>query len=131
VNRLGTPSPGYHTLRAWALAKLNRADDARAELATGNQRLFAAEARLVLGDREQARICALNAYRWAWGDGPPYIHWYYLERSKALLRELGEPEPQLPPFDPSKVKPIPYEAVIRAVIARLKAEKEAQSDGDD
>jgi len=41
-------------------------------------------------------------------------------------RELGEPEPQLPPFDPSKVKPVPYEAEIRAAITRLKAEKETR-----
>ena len=93
--------------------------------------LLAAEAWLVLGDREQARTCALSGYRWAWSDGPPYIHWYYLERSKALLRELGEPEPQLPPFDPSKVKPIPYESEIRAAIAKLKAEKESQLKNDD
>src|ERR1017187_6318670 len=55
-------------------------------------------------------------YRWA---GPPYIHWYELERSRALLRELGESEPQWPPFDCSKVKPIPYEAEIRTAIAKL------------
>jgi hypothetical protein len=130
VNRLGTPSPDYHDLRAWALAKLGRADDARAELANGEQRRYAAEAWLILGDREQARTCTLNACRWAWGEGPPYIHWYELERSRALLRELGEPEPQLPPFDPSKVKPIPYEAEIRAAIAKLKAKNEAQSSED-
>lgn len=79
---------------------------------------------------EQAKNCALNTYRWAWGEGPPYIHWYTLERSKALLRELGEPEPQLPSFDPSKVKPVLYEAEIRAAIARLRANKEARSSGE-
>jgi hypothetical protein len=130
ANRLGTPHPEYHDLRGWALAKLSRADDARAELANGQQRRFATEAWLILGEREQARTCALNGYRWAWGEGPPYIHWYELERSRALLRELGEPEPQLPPFDPSKVKPIPYEAEIRAAIAKLKAEKEARAKKD-
>ena len=110
VNRLGTPSPDYHDLRAWALAGLGRVDDARAELANGEQRRFAAEAWAgTLGDREQVRTCALNAYKSAWGQGPPYILWYELERSRALLKELGEPEPQLPPFDPSKVKPIPFE----------------------
>jgi hypothetical protein len=131
ANRLGTPRPDYHDLRAWALARLDRPDDARAELANGVQRRYAAEAWRILGDREQARTCALNAYRWAWGEGPPYIHWYELERSRALLKELGEPEPQLPPFDPSKVKPIPYEAEIRAVIARLKAEKSRSKDNDE
>jgi hypothetical protein len=73
----------------------------------------------------------LNAYRRAWGEGPPYIMWYDLARSRALLRELGEPEPQLPPFDPSKVKPIPYEAEIRAAIAKLQAEKAAKASEED
>jgi hypothetical protein len=131
INRLGAPSASYHDLRAWALARLGRAADARAELANGEQRRFAAEAWLILGDRGQARTCTLNAYRWAWGEGPPYIRWYDLERCRALLRALGEPEPQLPPFDPSKVKPIPYEAEIRAAIARLKAEKESHSGDKD
>jgi len=126
ASRLGTPKPNYRDLRAWALAKLNRTADARAELANGEQRRTAAEAWLILGDRNQARTCALNGYRWAWGEGPPYIHWYELERSKAILKELGEPEPQLPAFDPNKVKPIPYEKEIRAAIAKLKAEKEAK-----
>ncbi len=131
VNRTGTPRPKYHDLRAWALARLDRAPEARAELANGEKRRFAAEAWRSLGDLEQMRCCALNAYRWAWGEGPPYINWYGLERSRALLKELGEPEPQLRPFDPSKVQPIPYEAEIRAAIARLKAEKESESRDDE
>jgi tetratricopeptide (TPR) repeat protein len=120
-NRTGTPSPSDHDLRAWALAGLGQAVEARAELANGEQQRFAAEAWRILGDREQARECALNAYKWAWGEGPPYIHWYGLEQSRALLRDLGEPEPELPPFDPAKVKPIPCEQEIRAAIAKLKA----------
>ncbi len=67
TNKLGTPSPGYHHLRAWALARLGRTHDAKAELQAERQRLFAAETYLVLSEREQARECALNAYRWAWG----------------------------------------------------------------
>ena len=123
VNKLGTPKPGYHDLRAWALARLGRPTEAHTELQLGEQRLFAAKTHLVLDDREQAKSCALNAYRHAWGEGPPYIHWYYLNRSRELLQQLGEPEPTLPPFDPTKVEPIPYEAEIRAAIAKLNAEK--------
>jgi hypothetical protein len=123
IKKLGTPTPRYHDLRAWALAKLGRTADTRTELEAGSQGLFAAETYLVLGEPEQARKCTLNAYRRAWGEGPPYIHWYNLERSRAHLKQLGEPEPQLPPFDPSKVQPIPYEKEIRAAIERLKAER--------
>ena len=36
-------------------------------------------------------------------------------------------EPQLAPFDSSKVKPISYEAEIRTAIAKLKTEKEPQA----
>lgn len=128
TNKLGTPSPDYHDLRAWALAALNCPDDARIELQSGEQRLFAAEAHRLLGDLDQARVCALNAYRRAWGEGPPHILWFYLERSRKLLQELGEPEPQLPPFDPSKVEPIPFEKEIREAIAKLNAEKAAKAD---
>jgi hypothetical protein len=126
TNKLGTPAPDYHDLRAWALARVGRPDDARLELQAGEQRLYAAEAHLVLGDRAQARTCALNAYRWAWGEGPPYIQWFDLERSRALLRQLDEPEPELPPFDPAKVLPVPFEQEIRAGIEKLRAEKAAR-----
>jgi tetratricopeptide (TPR) repeat protein len=124
TRRVGTPSPDYHDLRAWALARLGREDEARASLEEGDQKLYAAETYLVLGDRAAARECVLKAYRRAWGEGPPYIRWYELERCRKLLAELGEPEPQLPPFDPAKVPPIPYEKEIRAVIERLKADKQ-------
>jgi len=40
------------------------------------------------------------------------------------LRQLGEPESQLPAFDPSKVTLIPYENEIRAGIKRLRAERD-------
>ena len=123
TKKLGTPRSGYHDLRAWALARVGRPDDARLELQAGEQRLYAAETHLLLSDRAQARTCALHAYRWAWGEGPPYIRWFDLERSRALLRQLGEPEPELPPFDPAKVPPIPFEKEIRAGIEKLRAEK--------
>jgi tetratricopeptide (TPR) repeat protein len=124
TNRIGSPKPWYHDLRAWSLALLNRHADARQELQKGSQGLEAAETQRILGDLPQARKCALNAYKWAWGEGPPYIEWYYLQRSKQLLTELGEPIPDLPPFDPSKVPPIPHEERIRAAIAELKAERD-------
>ncbi len=126
TKKLGTPRPDYHDLRAWALARAGRTADAQAELQAGAQRLIAAEACLALGDHERARACALKAYRRAWGEGPPFIRWYDLERSRALLKQLGEPEPRLPAFDPSKVPPIPFEKEIRAAIERLRAERAAR-----
>ena len=49
--------------------------------------------------------------------------WWELERCRAVLAALGEPEPELPPFDPAKVEPIPYEDEILALIEERKAEK--------
>jgi hypothetical protein len=34
-----------------------------------------------------------------------------------VLQALGEPEPQLQPFDPAKVRPLEYEAHIRRLLA--------------
>ena len=51
---------------------------------------------------------ATDAYRLAWCDGISadgqtcFAYWYGLKKAKELLRELGAPEPVLPPFDPSK-----------------------------
>jgi tetratricopeptide (TPR) repeat protein len=130
--RIGEPAPGYQGLRALALARLGRLSEARETLAeaeeswSGRSRFFplcATEAWLALGDREQAREFVRRAYPLAWADGPPHIHWYELKRCRELMAELDEPEPQLPPFDPSKIEPIPYEDEIRALIEKLKAER--------
>lgn len=79
-----------------------------------------AELYLGLGDREKARHHSLAAYPEAWADGPTYSYWWYLKRCRAVLAALGEPEPELPAFDPKTAKPIPHEADIRALIAKLK-----------
>ncbi|MBL8165663.1 MAG: DUF4062 domain-containing protein, partial [Anaerolineae bacterium] len=78
---------------------------------------------LAAGDHQAAQDYALTAYRYAWADGPPYIRWYDLKQARELLARLGVPEPSLPPFDPASVEKIPYEDEIRALIAKLEAEK--------
>jgi tetratricopeptide (TPR) repeat protein len=132
TRRTGSPAPGYFGIRAQALARLGFPAEAREALAEAEEiwdgRLpafprFAAETYLALGDREQAREWVRRAYPLAWADGPPYIRWYELKRCRELMAKLGEPEPQLPSFDRTKVEPIPFEAEIRAVIAKLKAER--------
>ncbi len=77
-----------------------------------------------IGDREQAKQHALAAYKWAWADGEPYVHRYELTKTTELLLELGVPIPELPPYDPAKDVPFPWEADVRAAIEKLKAEKE-------
>jgi tetratricopeptide (TPR) repeat protein len=91
--------------------------------------LDAAEVYLILGEREEASRCALQAYAQAWADGPPFIWWWELERAKQVLSALDIDPPQLPPFDPAKVGPIPLESEIRGLIAELDR-KRAGDQGD-
>ncbi|HZZ78094.1 MAG TPA: DUF4062 domain-containing protein [Gemmataceae bacterium] len=118
-NKTGSLQPDYHDLRAWAFARLDRTNEAREELSKGEGRGYAAEAWSAMGERDHTRSTALASYTWAWGEGPPHIEWHELERAKRLLRELNEPEPQLPPFDSSKVSTLPCEELIRAALPTL------------
>jgi hypothetical protein len=59
------------------------------------------------GNRDAAVEAATQAYRLAWCDGPPYAYHWGLEAARKHLRELGSPEPEMPPFDPSKYEPMP------------------------
>ena len=80
----------------------------------------------VLRDLEQAKQHALAAYKWAWADGEPYVNRYELTKTTELLHELEVPIPQLPPYDPAKDAPFPWEADVRAAIEKLRAEKAAK-----
>jgi tetratricopeptide (TPR) repeat protein len=50
---------------------------------------------------------ATKAYRAAWCDGPPWAYHWGLEKAKAHLRNLGAPEPKMPPFEESRYEPMP------------------------
>ncbi|MEL7426522.1 MAG: hypothetical protein AAFN81_26255, partial [Bacteroidota bacterium] len=82
-----------------------------------------------IGDLKQAQHHALAAYRYAWADGEPYVHRYKLNQATALLNELQVPIPDLPPYDPAKDEPSPWEAEVEAAIEKLKAEKAAEEGG--
>jgi len=79
-----------------------------------------------IGDLEQAKKHAFAAYKWAWADGEPYVRRYDLTKATELLRELNIPIPDLPPYDPAKDEPFPWEADVRKAIEKLRAEKEAK-----
>lgn len=121
ANRMGMYVPEYHDLRGWVLASIGRREEAVEELEQGQQREVAGWAWRCLNEPEKAQECAMNGYRHAWGEGPPYIHSYCLEQSRTLLRELGVPEPQLPAFDASQVPPIPFEAELRELLPTIKS----------
>ena len=79
-----------------------------------------------LGDLNQAKHYALAAYTLSWADGEPYVFRYGLTKATELLHELGVPLPNLPPYDPAKDEPFPWEADLRAFIATRRAEKAAK-----
>jgi hypothetical protein len=56
--------------------------------------------------RHAAIAAATEAYHKAWCDGPPYAYHWGLQDARQLLAELGAPEPEMPPFDPSRYDPI-------------------------
>jgi len=59
------------------------------------------------GNNPAAIEAATKAYRLAWCDGPPFAYHWGLEKAKQHLKELGAPEPEMPPFDESKFEPMP------------------------
>ncbi|MBL9171938.1 MAG: DUF4062 domain-containing protein [Verrucomicrobiales bacterium] len=81
---------------------------------------------LALGDPEQAKHHAIAAYQRAWADGEPYVNRYELTQTTELLQQMNVPIPNLPPYDPAKDEPFPWEADARAAIERLRAEKESK-----
>ena len=76
-----------------------------------------------LGDRDRAVDCALHAHEWCVGDGEPFVFRHDLDRTRALLTELGVPLPEVPNYDPAKAKIYLWEKDVRAFIDKLKAER--------
>ncbi len=85
-----------------------------------------AELWLAIGDREQVERHARKAYEWAWADGEPYVDRYELNKSRALLEQLGAEIPDLPPYDPAKDEKFPWEDDVAAAIEKLRLENEAK-----
>jgi len=127
----GLPRPYVEVLQATAQGEMGKTEQARetaeriAEL-EDPPAVELAELFLALNDHAKAREHALRGYHEAWADGMPYVNWWNLQRCRVVLQVLGEPEPQLPPFDPSKAKPLPFEAELRKFIEELKAKKNAE-----
>jgi len=127
----GLPDDASETGIALAKHHLGQLADPRqeaerlAELREPAHRLLA-QLWLALGDSERAKRHALAAYRWAWADGEPYVYRYELTKTTELLHQMKIEIPNLPPYDPAKDEPFPWEGEVRAAIEKLRAEKKAK-----
>ncbi len=126
AREVGLSDTGSEAQRGLSLARLGRrreADSAAASAERAPPPVDLAELYLALGQHDQARTHALAGYEWAWADGPPWCWHWDLQRCRAVLQALSEPEPQLPPFDPAKVQPLDYEPAICRLLAEHAAKK--------
>lgn len=128
--------PNLHTECWLALARqqAGQLDDARAEAerlqAAGVNGYALAKLWQAAGNLVQAGAQALATYRWAWADGEPYVRRFALDRARQLLAELGEPVPQLPPYDPASFRRFDWQDEVEAAIAEIETEK-AKRDADE
>jgi tetratricopeptide (TPR) repeat protein len=129
ANEIGSPHLlGYEARRAISLAALGRREEAgrvakKVDHGKNPPHVALALLYLELGDQTKARSYALAGYQEAWGEGPPYHHHWDLEDCRKVLAAVGEAEPVLPPFDPSKVEPFDFEPDVERLIEKLLAEK--------
>lgn len=79
---------------------------------------------LANGDHTAAKEAALEFYTWAWAQGEPYVRRWELEQARNILRQLGEPEPQLPVWDEANYVPFEHEDKVIELIEKLKRERE-------
>ena len=74
------------------------------------------------GERDRALASATRAFRNAHDPGEPYVYRWEADNARALLNELNEPPPEIPPYDPAAFLHYSWEAEVRALIAEVEAE---------
>jgi hypothetical protein len=118
--------------REHVLARLRAGDnfDARAaaeRLGTpvGQAAFHLAELWHACGDPARATEHALRAHRYFVADGKPYVHRYWLDRTRPLLTTLNASLPEIPTYDRATAKIHPWEADVRAFIATLQSKHAA------
>jgi hypothetical protein len=62
-------------------------------------------------------------------DGEPYVYRYWLNRIRALYAKMGVTPPDVPVHDPAAHPPFAWEADVRALIEKKKAERAAEGEG--
>ena len=117
VNLRDTDSEARRGVSLCRLGRVQQAQDAAASAERDPQHDALATLYLALNQPDQARDHALKGFRQYWANGPPYTWHWPLEECRAVLKALNEPEPVLPPFDPAKHQPFPWEADIHRMLA--------------
>jgi len=128
AREVGSEDARAETCHALARLRAGETFDARAEAerldgAESKAALYVAELWRELGETERAIATARRAHDWAVADGEPYVFRYELNRSRALLEELGAELPEVPTYDPANDPPFDWEADVRKMIEELKAER--------
>jgi hypothetical protein len=131
----GVPDGEAEPLLALARLHLGEVHDASADGANlaqpkGASQRYLGQFWLDAGDVEQARRCAVEAYKRAWGDGEPYVFRYGLQKAQELLEALREPIPQLPAYDASKQQKFPCEDEFYEYLEQFRAEKAGSTNDD-
>jgi hypothetical protein len=91
-----------------------------------------AELFLALGELDKARVYAISGFREAWADGPPHCYHSALASCRKVMKAVGGGEPPMPPFDPAKLRPFPFEADLKAMIAERASKADSPpSSGND
>lgn len=117
--------------RARCLIALGRGEDApraaeRAERGPLPDHATLAELHLDLGNADAAQNHALEGYRQAWGDGPPFCDHWQLERCRKLLVALDVDEPRLPRFEADRYEPLPFAERVEQLIVKARSERVAR-----
>jgi hypothetical protein len=113
--------------RAFLLARLGRVSEAEAAVEESLTRLrrvhpaerpylYLARALWELGRPTEAASQARDAYRQAWGDGPPHCRYWDLRYARELLQTMGEAVPDLPRINPATLT-VSLEEQVRTFIA--------------
>jgi len=82
-----------------------------------------AELWLAIGDLDLAKKHAVAAYKWASGDGEPYVFRYELERSRVVLQQLDVEPPCLPAYEAGKNEKYPCEDEVASIIERIRGQE--------
>lgn len=128
--KVGLDEPRFEANLASACLRASHPNDGRAiaerfaDTQDYDGLLAVAELWRDLGEPTHAIDTALLAHKSACGSGEPYVFRYHLDKSDALLRELGETPPAVPHYDSAGDDHYDWEDDIRAMIKKACKERE-------